>query len=173
MAGEVTCGAGNGRANWLSTFVVHSMVPSRIRALVVDDDRPTCDLVQQILQRAGYEVTTAAQPDEVAHVASRGDHFEVAVLDVVMPVLTGEKLAQRVRVRNPDLKVLFLTGFSDVLFKAQPTLWEGEAFLEKPCTDRGLIEALALLLTGRLPEGWRTAAPHDGIGFQREPGTRT
>jgi CheY-like chemotaxis protein len=135
------------------------MPASKIRALVVDDDRPTSELVAEILREAGYDVTAAANPDDVARVAECGDLFDVAVLDVVMPSLSGDEVARRLRQRNPNLKILFVTGFPGALFQSQPMLWDGEAFLEKPCTDRGLVEALSLLLTGRIApaEGHRPA----------------
>ena len=46
--------------------------------------------------------------------------------------------------------MLHLTGFSDRLFKERTTLWQDEAFLEKPCSVKGLMEAIELLLVGRL-----------------------
>jgi len=60
------------------------------------------------------------------------------------------------------MKILFVTGFPGALFQAQPTLWEGQAFLEKPCTDRGLLEAISLLLTGTIAEG--DSPPHSTVG---------
>ena len=126
------------------------MPASKTRALVVDDDRPTSELVAEILREAGYEVTAAVTPDDVARVAECGDLFDVAILDVVMPSLSGDELARRLRQRNPNVKILFVTGFPGALFQSQPMLWDGEAFLEKPCTDRGLVEAVSLLLTGRI-----------------------
>ena len=68
----------------------------------------------------------------------------------MMPQMTGDELARRLRQNQPSLKVLYLTGFSDRLFKEEATLWQDEAFLEKPCSVKGLMEAVALLLFGRL-----------------------
>jgi len=45
--------------------------------------------------------------------------------------------------------VLYLTGFSDRLFKEKVTLWADEAFLDKPCSVKGLLQAVALLLFGQ------------------------
>jgi hypothetical protein len=47
--------------------------------------------------------------------------------------------------------VLYLTGFSDHLFKEKVTLWADEAFLDKPCSPKGLLEAVSLLVSGRIP----------------------
>lgn len=128
------------------------MLSSKIRALVFDDDRPTVKLVSDILREAGYEVTAATSVGDVARVADCGDLFDVAILDVEMPSLPGDELARRLRRRNPNLKILFVTGFPGALFQSQPTLWDDEAFLAKPCTDRGLVEAVALLVTGKIPQ---------------------
>ncbi len=117
------------------------------RVLVVDDDPPTCMLISEILQRAGYAVTIASSGPQAVDAAEL-TRFELATVDVVMPGMSGEQVAQRLRAVDPDLKVLFVTGYPEALFQAQPVMWEGEAFLEKPCTDRGLVEAVALLLTG-------------------------
>jgi hypothetical protein len=54
------------------------------------------------------------------------------------------------RLEEPSLKVLYLTGFSDRLFKERSSLWEDEAFLEKPCSIKGLLQAVSLLHTGKI-----------------------
>ena len=66
-----------------------------------------------------------------------------------MPVLPGDEMARQLRLRQPDLKVLYVSGFVDSLFEKRHTLWQGEAFLEKPFTSKGLLEAVSLLLHGR------------------------
>jgi two-component system cell cycle sensor histidine kinase/response regulator CckA len=66
----------------------------------------------------------------------------------MMPEMRGDVLAREVRRVEPDAKVLYMTGYSDQLFKEKMTLWEGEAFLEKPVTMNGLLEAVSLLLFG-------------------------
>jgi FixJ family two-component response regulator len=53
-----------------------------------------------------------------------------------------------VRLLHPDLSVLYLTGFADRLFTARATLWENEAFVEKPVSIDGLREAVSLALFG-------------------------
>jgi len=78
------------------------------------------------------------------------------VTDLMMPQMTGDELARRLRLGEPDLKILYLTGFSDRLFKDKVTLWENEAYLDKPCTLKSLREAVSLMLSGHIdrpPEG--------------------
>jgi FixJ family two-component response regulator len=69
-------------------------------------------------------------------------------VDVVMLQMRGDELGRRLRLQDPDVKVLYFTGFSDRLFQSRQTLWEYEAFLEKPVTVAGLLEAVSLILFG-------------------------
>jgi two-component system cell cycle sensor histidine kinase/response regulator CckA len=68
----------------------------------------------------------------------------------MMPEMTGDELARRLRQAEPKLKVLYLTGYSDQLFKEKVTLWEDEAYLDKPCSIQGLLQAVSLLAYGRV-----------------------
>ena len=63
---------------------------------------------------------------------------------------SGDELARRLRKLEPGLKVLYLTGFSDRLFEERPSLWEDEAFLDKPCKATALVQAVSLLACGQL-----------------------
>jgi DNA-binding response OmpR family regulator len=117
--------------------------------LVVDDDPPTCELVAKMLRAAGYRAAISPRPDHAIAWHAEGTRYSLAILDVVMPGMNGDILAARLRRDDPDLKVLFLTGYPDLLFQACPFLWENEAFLEKPFSEDGLLEAVSLLLYGR------------------------
>jgi YesN/AraC family two-component response regulator len=66
----------------------------------------------------------------------------------MMPEMTGYELVRQMRGSTPGLKVLYLTGYSDRLFAEKPLLWEDEAYLEKPCSIKGLLEAVSLLVYG-------------------------
>ena len=88
---------------------------------------------------------------EAVQIAGTQGPFDLLVTDVTMPGMRGDELARHLRQADSDLKVLYLTGFSDRLFETRPLLWEDEAFLEKPVTVQGLLEAVALLLVGRVP----------------------
>jgi CheY-like chemotaxis protein len=70
------------------------------------------------------------------------------IADLDMPVMRGEEMAKKIRALRPDLRVLYVTAQSEQLFKERPELIEGEAFLDKPFTLRGLLEAVSLLKNG-------------------------
>ena len=121
-----------------------------ISVLIVDDEEPLRRFVDRVLTQAGYTTTTASDGPEAIEAAAKLGSFDLLVTDLMMPQMTGDELARRLRQSQPSLKVLYLTGFSDRLFKEKVTLWEDEAFLEKPCSIKGLMEAVALLLFRRL-----------------------
>src|SRR5439155_9207084 len=106
--------------------------------------------VERVLNDAGYRTALAADGPEAIEVAARLGSFDLLITDVMMPQMAGDELARRLRLNEPKLKILYLTGYSDRLFKDKVTLWEDEAFLDKPCTMKSLMEAVSLLLVGRV-----------------------
>ena len=127
------------------------MPPSAINVLVVDDEEPVRKFVDRVLREAGYKTTLASDGPEAMEAAKGMESLDILVTDVMMPQMTGDELARRLRqTEQRGLKVLYLTGFSDRLFKEKVTLWEDEAFLDKPCGVKGLLQAVSLLLFGRV-----------------------
>jgi len=120
------------------------------KLLVVDDDAPTTDYMRSLLTEAGYSVVALTSANAALAQAKSGERFDLAVLDVVMPELSGDRLAAHLRQLNPDLPILFVTGFNEALFRARPLLWEGESFLEKPFTPAGLVEAVSMAIWGTI-----------------------
>lgn len=120
------------------------------RVLVVDDEPMVRSFVDRVLREAGYETTLASDgPEALAALEARGP-FDLLLTDQMMPAMNGDEVARRARLGRPDLKVLYLTGFSDHLFNAKSMLWTDEAFLDKPCSMKELTEAVSLLLFGQL-----------------------
>lgn len=117
--------------------------------LIVDDEEQVRRFVDRVLREASYQTTVAADGPEAITIAAADGPFDILVTDLMMPEMTGDELARRLRQDDPKLKVLYLTGFSDHLFKEKVTLWQDEAYLDKPCSIKGLLQAVSLLLTGR------------------------
>jgi two-component system cell cycle sensor histidine kinase/response regulator CckA len=112
----------------------------------VDDEAPIRTFASEVLRLAGYDVTTAAGGAEALQTLDAGQTFDSFVLDLMMPQMRGDLLAAAVRRRNPYAKVLYFTGYSDVLFMEKVALADGEAYVEKPVSPNGLMEAVSLLL---------------------------
>ena len=123
-----------------------------VRVLVVDDEDPVRRFVERVLQEGGYVTVSAADGAAAVEIAQSQPTFDVLVTDLMMPQMSGDELARRLRRQEPLLKVLYLTGFSDRLFKDKSILWQDEAFLDKPCSVKGLLQAVSLLASGSLEE---------------------
>jgi two-component system cell cycle sensor histidine kinase/response regulator CckA len=121
-----------------------------LRVLVVDDDEPMRLFVGRVLQDAGHDVAMAASGDDAIAVLTSLTNLDLLITDEVMPRMPGHELARLVRAREPNIRVLYLTGFSDQLFKEKRALWADEAFLDKPCSPKALLEAVSLLMYGAL-----------------------
>ena len=124
----------------------------RLRILIVDDEESVRRFVERVLSEAGYDTATASDGAEALEMAEKfgavrraGDRRDDAADD-------GRRAGAALRQKEPRLKVLYLTGFSDRLFKEKVTLWADEAFLDKPCSVKGLLQAVSLLVSGRLDQ---------------------
>jgi CheY-like chemotaxis protein len=113
--------------------------------LVADDNQSFADLLRATLEDAGYEVLTASTGLAAVACVERND-VEVAVLDVLMPGISGDAVAQRLRQVDPGLPVLLMTG-SDDAFAAG----SGLPVLRKPFPEEELVAAVRRLAgTSRL-----------------------
>jgi two-component system, cell cycle sensor histidine kinase and response regulator CckA len=117
--------------------------------LVVDDEAPIRQIERRLLEQAGYQVFDASSATEALALLHDGKSIDLLVADLDMPEVSGDEMVRRIRSERPDLKVLYVTGHIDRLMDARP-LWDGEAFLDKPFSMNGLVEAVSLLLYGRV-----------------------
>jgi two-component system, cell cycle sensor histidine kinase and response regulator CckA len=124
------------------------MAVRAFRVLAVDDEDGIRRFVDRVLRRAGYHTAIAADGPAAIEIAKAQGPFDLLLADVVMPGMSGDEVARRLRLLEPDLKVLYLTGHSDALFADRRVLWDQESFIEKPVTMNGLLEAVALAIFG-------------------------
>ena len=121
-----------------------------IRALVIDDTQAVRTFVERVLRDAGYDTTAAKDGLSARDLVIGGMAPDLVVTDESMPGMSGHDFSRWLRKRQPAVKVLYLTGYSDPVYGDRNDLWEHEGFLEKPCTVRGLLQAVSLLLFRRL-----------------------
>jgi two-component system cell cycle sensor histidine kinase/response regulator CckA len=108
-------------------------------------------LVERVLREAGCFTSVAFSAAEALTIAAQQERFDLLLTDVIMPEMRGYELAARLQYRNPQLPVLYLTGYSDDLFREKVQLWQHEAYLDKPCSVKELLEAVSLMLTPLAP----------------------
>jgi PAS domain S-box-containing protein len=113
--------------------------------MVVEDDEGVRELVRLMLESNGYEVLTVAGADEaVALCGARS--IDLLLTDVVMPDISGSELAVRLGALAPDMRILFMSGYSDEAVVRHGELTETAAFLEKPFTEKALARKVREVL---------------------------
>lgn len=116
--------------------------------LLVEDEPSLSKLAAHTLSSAGYSVMVANHGQEaLAMVANSTQPIHLVVTDVIMPFVTGPQLAAKLLGRFPDLKVLYMSGYTDSLLAPHDEQDITRAFLQKPFTPAGLLEAVQSVLT--------------------------
>lgn len=130
--------------------------------LLVEDDAAVQSLVKTVLESRGYHVLTANDGSDGQHVAQSYDEpIHVLVSDAMLPHMSGPALARRVRVRRPDLKVLFITGGTDAELARYGTLSTQGDVLPKPFTNDVLLETIRRVLDQPGASRVLSHAPHE------------
>jgi two-component system cell cycle sensor histidine kinase/response regulator CckA len=116
--------------------------PHKGTVLVVEDERPVRDLTVRMLQRLGYSVLSAASGREAIEISrSFSGRISLVVTDVVMPEMSGRQVADAIAGTRPDLKVLFLSGYTEHIAIHQD-FGSGANFLAKPFSRESLSKKL-------------------------------
>jgi two-component system cell cycle sensor histidine kinase/response regulator CckA len=109
------------------------MPPRRETILVVDDEEDIRMVVRQMLAADGYVVLDAGDPNQALRLAGQ-QHVDLLLTDVVMPLMRGTELAQRVLAVVPSVKVLLMSAY-----KVAEIAASGHPFLAKPFTPDALL----------------------------------
>lgn len=118
--------------------------------LIVDDEPGMRELERRILESGSYRVLEASGAAEALALFAGGLQPDLLIADLDMPELRGEEMVLRIRAVRPGLKVLYVSANVDRLLDARKFLGDGEAFVDKPFTRKGLLEGVSLLLYDRL-----------------------
>jgi signal transduction histidine kinase/ActR/RegA family two-component response regulator len=123
-----------------------SVMPRRLRLLIVDDDPLLLKSLRDILESDGHVVVTANDGDagiEAFHAAeTRGDHFAAVITDLGMPYTDGRKVATAIKAASPSTPVILLTGWGQRLVSEDDIPAHVDRVLSKPPKLRELREAL-------------------------------
>jgi signal transduction histidine kinase/CheY-like chemotaxis protein len=119
--------------------------------LVVEDEDGVRELVRQVLADQGYAVLTARHGRDALLLAERHERpIHLLVTDVVMPEMGGRELVDRLTALRPELRVLYISGYSDdeILLRGVPA---GTRYLHKPFVAEGLMERVREAMEGVEP----------------------
>ena len=115
--------------------------------LVVEDEAGIRALVRKILRRQGYDVLEAANgEDALALCKQHAGGIDLLITDVLMPHMGGRELVERLRAQGRDMKVLYVSGYTEDATIYSGELATGTAFLQKPFTLGSLLDKVKEVL---------------------------
>jgi two-component system, cell cycle sensor histidine kinase and response regulator CckA len=115
--------------------------------LLVEDAEPLRKLAQAFLESNGFRVLSAQSGEAALEIAGRhSGPFDLLLTDVVMPGMNGRVLAENLSMRQPGLKVLFMSGYTDTFIAGHGVLKSGTNLLHKPFTEEVFINKVREVL---------------------------
>lgn len=116
--------------------------------LVVEDQNEVRKMAERILTRGGYSVLSTTEVAEALEICRRpGARIDLLLTDVVMPDMLGTELVEEVRSQRPDLRVVYMSGYSHEVVVPQALAEKGNsAFIEKPFNAEALLKTVRGLL---------------------------
>ena len=107
--------------------------------LVVEDEPLLLKMDQQMLERLGYKVLTASGPSEAIDLTeAHAGVIRLLITDVVMPEMNGRDLAEKLHALYPDMKILFMSGYTAAVIGHRGVLDDGLNFIQKPFSFKSL-----------------------------------
>jgi PAS domain S-box-containing protein len=127
--------------------VIEQIASGTESILLVEDEAGVRLMTRRMLEQAGYQVVDAANPAEAAALFERhAGGFDLLVTDVIMPGSSGPSLFERLERLRPELKVLYVSGYTDDSIVHQGRIRPGHEFLQKPFTADSLNRRVRTVL---------------------------
>ena len=115
--------------------------------LVVEDEEMVRNLTSVILREHGYNVITAKNGKEALELCEQYDgQIHVLLTDVIMPIVDGYQLATVLKQRFPQLKVVYVSGYTETAAKQHIPLRKDVQFVQKPFSSQKILKAIRKLL---------------------------
>ncbi len=107
--------------------------------LVVEDEQTVLDLAAVSLRSQGYDVLTASGPLDALRIFDRaGEKINLVLTDIIMPDMSGPEMAKEMRLKNPNVKLLFMSGYSEEKLNDLDFPGEHIQFMTKPFSPANL-----------------------------------
>ncbi len=145
----------SGREESTKTPVVEDASPGGWETiLLVEDEAPIREMVKIMLEGMGYTVLSAANPDDALVLCRKhSEALHLLFTDVIMPKMNGKELERKIRAIKPDIRTLFMSGYTASAIAHLGVLEKGTCLLQKPFT----MDALAKKVREALEKGEQEA----------------
>ena len=121
----------------------HELAKGSETILLVEDEELVKGIAYKVLCRQGYKVLHASNGGEAVVLAENHEGFiNLLVTDVIMPIVNGKELAERLKKMRPDMKILYTSGYTADVIAHHGVLDEGMNFLGKPYSPFALAKAV-------------------------------
>ena len=115
--------------------------------LIVEDDNSLLKFAQKVLQRYGYRILTAENGEEAFKIGKEHEGpIHLMITDVVMPKMGGKEVAERLQSLYPQMKVIYMSGYTNNAIVQHGVLAPGLNFLQKPFSPEGLARKVREVL---------------------------
>jgi DNA-binding NtrC family response regulator len=121
----------------------------KIRLLAVDDEERFLQTLTQRLSLRDFDVTAATSGDQALRVA-KSDSYDLALVDLKMPGMSGEQLLEVLRRNHPFVEVIILTGHGSIDSAVECTRLGAFGYLQKPCETEELLDVLRQAFQARV-----------------------
>jgi CheY-like chemotaxis protein len=121
--------------------------PTPNTILVVDDEPEIRKLVTAMLTAHGYRVLTAETGENAVRLMNNHSEVDLLITDVVAPGMSGPMIADEIAAINPNIRVLFMSGYDNTQVVQRYVVEKGYSFLSKPFTREELEQRVRSLLT--------------------------
>lgn len=116
-------------------------VRHHIRVLVVDDDPQVCKTVGIILKEHDYHVQSYSQPRQAVQ-AVRKNPFDIALVDIKMPDMSGLEVVEKIKAEDPRIAVIVMTAYPDIQTAAETMRLGSRDYITKPFREEQLLAAV-------------------------------
>jgi two-component system cell cycle sensor histidine kinase/response regulator CckA len=115
--------------------------------LLVEDEEALRQLIQEILEVGGYRVLPGGGPEEaLAAAEAHAGPIHLLLTDVVMPLMSGHQVADRIKASRPAVRIMYMSGYTDDAISHHGALEPGTHFLQKPFTADALLRKVREVL---------------------------
>jgi DNA-binding response OmpR family regulator len=118
----------------------------------VEDEGAVRILVEKVLRKQGYDVLVAGHAGEALVLSEKHPgNIDILLSDVVMPQMSGPELAQRLSPLRPEMRILFMSGYTDDFLARTGALDEGAGFMQKPFKPADVVRKVRAVLEADSP----------------------